>query len=162
MSEPRVRFYGNVVNGVRQYNRPLQHQALLKHIEVHGGQFEESIMLRFEDETKEQHGYYRGGIIVATCMQTDLFDGWLKEDIHEHFAKLFLTTMKRKELHKKDGTIEVSEFPHTESTGDLGKKRMSEFIDKVLNYLAEYEIYPLTPQEYYYGKYKTQIDQEKS
>ncbi len=159
-SEPTVRFYGKVVDGERKYYRPQQHRALIQSLE--GKEFEEKLQAKFEDESDEQHGYYRGGIVRATCMQTELFGGWTEKAIHKHFASLFLKYVQRNELHKKDGTVEVVEDVVIESTGSLGKKRMSEFIDKVLHYLAEQEIYPLTPQEYYYGRYENQVRQEKS
>lgn len=160
MSEPTIRFYGTVVNGKRTYFRPQLHQKALEKLE--GKQFEEVIKQRFEDESPNQHAYYRGGIIKATCMETELFGGWSEVDIHDYFAKKFLTNIRPKVLKFPDGTETTIEVAHTESTGDLGKKRMSEFIDRVLIDLAENNIFPLTPEDYYYGKYSEQVKQQKS
>ena len=158
-SEPTIRFYGAVKNGVREYLRPLLHQEMLKKLE--GKQFEEVIQQRFEDESPNQHAYYRGGIIKATCMEAEAFAGLSERDIHDIFANMFLTYV-RPVVVRFNGEERTFEVSHTDSTGDLGKKRMSEFIDKVLNFLAEQSIFPLTPEEYFYGKYKEQVKQQKS
>ena len=47
------------------------------------------------------------------------------------------------------------QFRCTESTAHIGKKRMANYIDNVLNHLAEMGIFPEEPSAYIVGKYKT-------
>lgn len=144
--QPQIIFKGRIVNGVRQYYRGLKHQKYLKSLE--GKEFEEILTETDGDVTLDQHGYMRAGIIRKTCMQTDLFEGWTETEIYEYFADrhFYIPIIKTVNGVQK-------EFKHRLSMASCGIKRASEFIEAVLKELAENGIYPLSPDEYYYGKY---------
>lgn len=151
--EPTIRFYGTVKNGLRQYYKQPMHQQLLASLE--GKEFEETLQERFVDTTPDQMGYFRAGIIRHACMESEDFGGWSEQEIANHFAEKFLTFTKAKQILFKGKQTGI-EIKVTESTANLGKKRMSEFIEKVLNYLAEeHEVFPLSPDDYMANKYAT-------
>lgn len=145
-----IKFFGIVKNGIRCYYRPELHKQVL--IPLEGKEFEEIIQERFIEPSQDQHAYYRGGIIAGTCMETELFQGWTAHDIHDLFGSLFLSYTKVATISGKD--IEIVK---TESTANLTKKKMAEFITNVIAWLAEHNIYPLAPEEYVLAKYKSQI-----
>lgn len=152
-NEPQIKFLGSVVGGKRKYLKPIQHQKALDALE--GKEFEEIICQRFEQVTIDQHGYYRSGIIRHACMESETFGGWSESDLDQHFKELFLTFAKSKTINY-NGKEETIELKITESTANIGKKRMTKFIEDVLNYLAsEHDIHPLSVSEYYAGKYNS-------
>lgn len=158
-NEPVIRFYGTIKNGTRYYYKPQLHQQRMASLE--GKEFSEILEERFVDTTPDQMGYYRAGIIRHACMESEDFGGWTENEIDEHFKDLFLAFTKSKivKYRGKETTISVTV---RESTGSSGKKRMSEFIEKVLGYLANmHNIYPLSPEDYFNGKYATQIKNKK-
>lgn len=157
--EPTIHFYGTVKNGSRQYYKNPMHQQLLASLE--GKEFEETLRERFVDTTPDQMGYYRAGIIRHACMESEDFGGWSEKEISEWFGSMFLIFAKNKVIKHK-GQEQPTILVVKESTANIGKKRMSEFIEKVLHYLAEqHDIYPLSPEDYFNGKYATQIKNKK-
>lgn len=142
MAEPRVKFFGRVKGGALHFYKPAMFQEFVSHLE--NKEFEVTLQERFYETTHDQHGYYRAGIIKHTCMQTEIFGGWLESEIHGFFTGLFLSYTKM---------MAGKEVKFIESTGTLGKKKMTEYIEKVINWLSQHEIYVLTPEEYYAGKY---------
>jgi hypothetical protein len=93
----------------------------------------------------------RAGIIRKTCVQSDLFEGWDEDDIYDWFVNKFFTVIVLKTL----GTGEQVEVRKEFSMKNCGRKRASEFIEKVLRFLAERGIYPLSPEEYFNGIYSS-------
>lgn len=117
---------------------------------MEGKEFEETFTEKLQKPTKGQHGYYRGAVI-PTCQLTETFAGWDEEEIDSHFCNLFLKRIVEKDLPGEGR----KELIHIRSTGDLNKKEMAEFIDKVLDYLAaKHGIEVLPPDNYKLTKYR--------
>lgn len=151
--EPTIRYYGTVKNGVRQYFKNNLHQRQLALLE--GKEFEETLQERFVDTTPDQQGFYRAGIIRHACMESEDFGGWSEKEISEWFESMFLIFTKNK-IIKRKGQEQPTVLVVKKSTANIGKKRMSEFIENVLHYLAEqHDIHPLSPDDYFAGKYQT-------
>jgi len=148
MSDIAIKNFGKIIGGKIHFFKPHLYQTIIDKYE--GKDIVVIVQERFEDTTTDQHGYYRAGIIRATCMETELFGGWTESDIHDFFAERFLSYTKQKELGGK--AVNVLK---TESTADIGKKKMRKFIDDVLNFLAEHDIFPLSPENYVMTKYRT-------
>lgn len=142
--ESTINFYGTVVNGEMMHYRPI---LLKQHLHtMEGKEFRLTVTERETDNTKDQHGFYRYGIIRVTCMQTELFAGWRQDEIHDFFSDRFLTTETSKEIGGK-----MVVFRKKRSTSNLSKKQMAEFIQNVISFLADHGIHPLPPEEYHHG-----------
>ncbi len=96
------------------------------------GQMVERMIRRIKKKpSKELHGYYRG-VIIPTALNDEQFRGWSRVDVHNHFKSLFLKDVK--EMQMGSATVLVVDI---QSTSDISKKRMSQFIEDVRRYLAE-------------------------
>ena len=150
-----VRHKASVRKGKISFRKPIVNQNNIERLEG------KDIYVMYEEvydpKTTDQLGYYFGGIIRATCMETELFGGWEFNDIDREFRTMFLTFTKYKEL----GNGEKVPIIYVDELRDLSKTRMSKFTENVLNWLAIHEIYPLEPEEYKLGKYKTIIQNAK-
>jgi len=110
----------------------------------------EMILRPKEDEVSEsQHGYYRAGICRWLVKNTEEFGGWLEEEVHQFFADMFLG-VTRIFLHKE----EHHEKRIVLSTGSLNKEEMSEFVMRVLAWLAGHGITPPDPETINIKKYR--------
>lgn len=147
--EPQVKHKFTVKGGKRNYLKPTQQAAAMAAMEGKGV-FYEVYEPEFEPTTTDQHGYYRGGIIRTVCMQTELFGGWKEDDIHEYFASEFLSNKRMKRLNNWD--IEITKV---ESTANLGKRKMAEFITKVIDWLAQTGIEVPPPEDFILKKYSS-------
>lgn len=147
MAKPEIRQYGVVRNGQRIYYNAELNLQQLKGLE--GFEFEEIIKKRVKKPSLGTHGFYRGGVI-ATCLTTNMFGGWTKEDVDHYFCSLFLTETIEKVF--PDG--KRVEIPHIKSTGDLDQQEMNEFIAQVEQWCAENSIEILSPEEYNLSKYR--------
>ncbi len=147
-----LRHYGKVVNGVRiYYNKPL-HQENINELEDQ--EFEEVIKLKHKKVSTDAHGYYRGGIL-GTCMDYEMFGGWTKDEIHEHFSDLFLSYWKAEKTMDKEGFTVFKDVKKVTSTGSLNSKEMFEYCEKCIQWLADKGIVIHPPEHYLLGKYKT-------
>lgn len=120
------------------YN-PILHENVLTHYE--GKEVEYCIRLKRNKPTLESHGYYRG-IVLPCALQSEIFGGWTLDRVHNFFANLFLKDIKTEEVGGKTYIVEK-----TRSTAGISRKRMTEFIDQVRNWLAEYNIITPDPQK---------------
>ncbi len=146
-----IKHRGKIINGKRIYdNQPLHTESLH---DLEGQRFEEIIKLEYKKVSNDAHGYYRGGVL-GECMEYELFGGWDREDVHEHFARLFLS---HKVTIKYVGEITTTfkEETKIQSTSDLSSKEMFEYCERCIQWCAERGIIIKTPEEYYLGKYKT-------
>jgi hypothetical protein len=144
MSKPTIRHYGRIVNGRKEYYNPTLYKQQMDSLE--GQEFEEVIKKRFHKVSTDQHNFYRGAIL-GTIIQHDAFIYFDKpDDIHEDvIAPRFLGYIKTVTINNK-----TEEIKHVKSTATLSKEEMSEFIDKVINWLAmEFGIVILSPEQYY-------------
>jgi hypothetical protein len=122
--------------------------------DLEGQRFEETIKLEHKSVSKDAHGYYRGGVL-GECMEYELFGGWDREDVHQHFAKLFLSYKVYVKYLNQDRTTSFKEETKITSTADLSSKEMFEYCERCIQWCAERGIIIKTPEEYYLGKYKT-------
>lgn len=139
-----LRHYGIIKNGKKiYYNQPLYDQQMLN---LEGQEFEEVIKKRFHKVTEDQRNYYFGAILKV-AHKHDAFIHFNKpDDIHEDIiAPMFLGYTKIVEFRGQK--IEKKEV---RSTTSLSKEEMSEFIDRVIQWLAmEFDITIYSPEAYY-------------
>jgi len=153
MTKIKLYHYGKVVNGVKKYYDSKLQQGQLQSLE--GKEFQEYIEEKVYKPTTDQHGYYRAGII-GECLQSESFGGWERDEIDDFFCDMFLCYNKVRVIRQKDGPEITKQVRIDVTTGDLSKKEMQEFIDKVIAYLnVEENIIVKSPQEYYNGKYRS-------
>jgi hypothetical protein len=142
---PLLRHFGKVENGEALYfdlNLYLSNLQLLE-----GKEFELVIDERFHETTRDEHAFYRGGII-PTMMQDENFRGWEKDEIHAYLTNRFLGETVVKELR---GVLqEVRKVP---STANIGRKRMAQFITDVITWLGTMGIEVKDPEQYVLNKY---------
>lgn len=153
-----IKHYGRIVNGVKQYYNPALYKETITSLE--GKEFEEVIKQKHKRVSEDAHGYYRGGVL-GTALEFEMFGGWTKDDLHDFFAKMFLSYKKSLILKYDDGTECVETIKKTQSTSGLNSKEMTEFVDKVIQWLAEQGIVVLPPEQYVLGKYKTETKHVK-
>ena len=87
-------------------------------------------------------------------MSSESFGGWEERDVQNLFEDMFLSYWYEKEV-RFDGKIFKKQIYHKESFRGMDKESMKIVIDKIIRFLAEQNIIVKTPEEYYYGKYKT-------
>jgi hypothetical protein len=154
MKEVTIKHYGKIVKGVKHYYNPkLYSQNLL---ELEGKEFEEVLREKHKRVSQDAHGYYRGGVL-GTAMSCEMFAGWERDDIHDFFARMFLAYTKTNILIMPGGTTKTINVRKVDSTASLNSRRMKEFTDKCIQWLAEHNVIVLSPEDYYLGKYKTDI-----
>lgn len=152
MAKITYHHYGQVKNGTLiHYNFPLYSQTLSS---LEGKEFDLIIKEKHKRVSLDTHGYYRAGI-VKECMNYEMFGGWSEDDLHSFFADMFLKYTKMLIVNHDNGTTTQREITRIQSTSELNQKEMNEFIDKVVQWLAEHEIIIQSPESYYLGKYKT-------
>jgi hypothetical protein len=147
-----IKHRGKVVNGKRIYDNFNLHIESIHDLE--GQRFEETIKLEHKSVSNDAHGYYRGGVL-GECMDYELFRGWERAEIHEHFAGLYLSYKKHTKYIDKSENTSFKEETKTQSTADLSSKEMFEYCERCIQWCAERGIIIKTPEEYYLGKYKT-------
>lgn len=132
-----------------EHNR-LKFEAQLRLIETTGDGTGE-IMLQPSQEpvTEDQHAYYRA-FVRHTLVGCEMFGGWDERRIHKFFQGRFLSYTKVELINGKEYVV-----PHSESTANIGKKRMAEFITQVIAWCAQEGITIGSPDDYFAGKYKT-------
>lgn len=149
-----IKHFGKVVNGKRLYYNFDLHTENLHDLE--GQEFVEVIKLKPKKVSHDAHGYYRGGIL-GTAMEFEMFSGWEREEIHDnHFSELFLTYKKTVKYMAGVETMYRTKT-YKQSTASLSSTEMFDFCQKCIQWLAENGIIVLTPDEYYLGKYKTEL-----
>lgn len=138
-----IRHFGRVLpNGnISFYNVELwqeQRESLA------GKEFELTIKERHKRPSVSQFGYYWGGIL-KTCLQHESFSHYTTvEELHKDvFQPMFLSYQVRIVVGKKkwDKTM-------VKSLTELNKKETSEFIDNVLNFVAQEGVLILPPEQY--------------
>jgi hypothetical protein len=87
------------------------------------------------NHTTEQMRTFRGHI-TDCALQAEDFGGWTKQEFQEAMKYQFLR--ETKDVKQPDGSYK--EIERVPSLGDLNIKQMSEFIENVINFLAELEI----------------------
>ena len=111
-----------------------------------------------ERTTSSQLAYYFGGIIRQECMNSNCFAGWKEGEIHNHLLIEVTGTMRQ--IHRPDGSTSLVEMPEDFDAIMNSKKRMTEYISKVIAKLeTEYQIYT-KPSEHYKKTNKFRIKEK--
>lgn len=138
------RHYGKIHQG-KLYFSPRnieRYKNALKALE--GEDFELSIRKVQKHATESQYSYYRKAII-GTCEQSEMFGGWLKVEIAKFFEEMFLSETIIKRLPAGTWTNKI-----TRSVANLSTIEMSEFIEKVIAWLAQNNISIGSPEDYFH------------
>jgi hypothetical protein len=101
----------------------VRHNGLNIHIEIH----EEEL-----DHTFEQMKFFRGPI-TSIALQSNAFAGYSKLEFQELMKTMFLA--EKKDVRMLNGIIK--EVIHIPSLGNLKLKEMNQFINDVIQFLAE-------------------------
>lgn len=143
MADISIRHFGRVLpNGnISFYNVELwqeQRESLA------GKEFELTLKERHKRPSVSQFGYYWGGIL-KTCLQHESFSHYTTvEELHkEVMAPMFLCYQVRVVVGKKKYDKHM-----VKSLTELNKKETSEFIDNVLNFVAQEGVVILSPESY--------------
>ena len=143
MANIQIRHFGRVLpNGnISFYNVELwqeQRESLA------GKEFELTIKERHKRPSVSQFGYYWGAIL-KTCLQNESFSHYTTvEELHkEVMAPMFLCYQIRVVVGKKKYDKYM-----VKSLTELNKKETSEFIDNVLNFVAQEGVIVLSPESY--------------
>lgn len=145
--EGQIRHLGVVKNGKFQAYKP---ELLKSELQEKEGQPVYLLVQDYEvEKTTDELGYYYGGIIAGTCMRTEIFGGWEKEEIDDFFQTMFLDEHITKMMKG-----EVVSFNRRNRISKLTKKNMSMFINKVIQYLASEGIVVLPSEMYLKSKYR--------
>jgi hypothetical protein len=143
MADINLRHFGRVLpNGnISFYNVDLwqeQRESLA------GKEFELTIKERHKRPSVSQFGYYWGAIL-KTCLQNESFSHYTTvEELHkEVMAPMFLCYQIRVVVGKKKYDKHM-----VKSLTELNKKETSEFIDNVLNFVAQEGVIVLSPESY--------------
>jgi|TARA_R110000822_G_scaffold309096_2_gene437989 hypothetical protein len=143
MANIQIRHFGRVLpNGnISFYNVELwqeQRESLA------GKEFELTIKERHKRPSVSQFGYYWGAIL-KTCLQNESFSHYTTvEELHkEVMAPMFLCYQIRVVVGKKKYDKHM-----VKSLTELNKKETSEFIDNVLNFVAQEGVIVLSPESY--------------
>lgn len=144
-----IKHFGRILpNGnISFYNNELwndQRQSLA------GKEFELSIKERHKRPSVSQFSYYWGAIL-KTCLQNESFSHYLTvEELHRDVMQpLFLGYQVRVVVGKKKYDKHM-----VKSLSDLNKKETSEFIENVLNFIAQEGVIVLDPEQYKERYYK--------
>jgi len=145
-----IRHYGKAKGGQMRFteNNRIKFERALQALE--GKDFELSIKECSEPTTEDQHAYYRS-FVRNTLVGCEIFGGWNEKRIHEFFQSQFLGYTRMEIVTGKEYVVRKAE-----STANIGKRRMAEFIEKVIAWCAVEGITIGSPDDYFAGKYKTQ------
>jgi len=114
------------------------------------------VMIEAEINSKSlnQLGFYNGGIIRDSCMQSEQFGGWEHLEIASFFEDMFLSESLVQIRKTPNGDIPEQIHVRRRVSG-LNEKEMSEFIEKVIRWLAMEDIPVRDPDLYVMNKYRT-------
>lgn len=152
-NNPDIIFTGHVRNGKRIYHKPILVEKIIEQLE--GQQFEEVIKKKEKGKSHSQLAYYFGGIVKKTCMECTLFEGWTEKEIDAFFRQEFIGYVATKVIDGKQENFLVAEH-----LSNLTVAEMANFIDRVTQWLAEHEIYVLTPDEFKLNKYQILVKED--
>ena len=112
------------------------------------------ITLAEEPVTPNQYAFYFGGIIRGECMHSNCFQNISEREIHDILFKELCSYTKEVIIQKKDGSIDHRMEKFTEDFHHYGKRKMAEYLEKLIPYLEqEYGIIVKDPKDYKYNQY---------
>lgn len=100
-----------------------------------------------ENASSNQLAYYFGGIIRQECMNSEAFAGLSEREIHNYLLTEVAGSMRQ--IHRPDGSVSLIEMPGDFDSIKDNKKKMSEYLQKVIALLnTEWEIFPKSAENY--------------
>ena len=139
---------GYILDGHIYYDRPEMYVKELQGLE--GFRFQMTIEKEHESISKNQRGYYFGGIIRAELMNSNIFSGFTEKEIHQMLLEQLRSYNKT--IINKDKTETSCEF--VEDFASYGKEEMTKYIDDVINYVTvEFNIPIKSSDEYKLNQY---------
>jgi len=149
---PHVVFKGIMRNGRMVHDHPELFRKYKDSLE--GKRVDLTLLEERKPKTRSQLGYYFGGIIEATCMTSNVFAGWTKEEIHEYLMTKLRSYSK--EIFYPDGHREILSCHDRLEDYDLDQTK--QYIDQVIIFLnMTHGLVVLDPDEYKYEKYHRTI-----
>jgi hypothetical protein len=139
-----ARHFGIIKDGVRHYYDKNFHNKNLAQLE--GQQFEEVIKMKRKNVSLRAFAFYRGPI-TSIALQSEMFGGWTKEELHDFFCERFLSNILVTKVIKHGQTF-LKERTVVGNTSSMSSKEMSEFTEKVLHFLANNDIIIDNPDNY--------------
>jgi len=135
-----VKHKGKVTNGELYLNNVEYYKLCLKEFE--GKEIEVIVKEKEKDPTLRQYGYYFG-VVLPTALEDETFGGWSKEELDAYLKSNFLQKTKLKILNN----VPV-ELRYSPSKAVITKEEMTEFLNKVIIFLAQQGI--IVPESHEY------------
>lgn len=153
----KIVFKGTARNGQLIFDHPKLWESQI--FELEGKRFDLVIEQESKPKSISQLGYLFGGIIESTCLRSNVFEGWTKDEVLAYL--LSKLTSYTKEVIYPDGHRELI-VTHDDISG-YDKEQLRLFIDQVIIFLSStHGLVVLSPDEYRYEKYFKNVEtQEK-
>ena len=146
-----VKHKGKVTNGELYLNNVEYYNLCLK--EYEGKEIEVIVKEKEKDPTLRQYGYYYG-VVLPTALRDETFGGWTKEELDAYLKNNFLQKTKLKILNN----VPV-ELRYSPSKAIITKEEMTEFLNKVIIFLAQQGI--VVPESHEYINHDTNNSTQK-
>ena len=135
-----VKHKGKVTDGELYLNNVEYYNLCLKEFE--GKEIEVIVKEKEKDPTLRQYGYYFG-VVLPTALKDEIFGGWSKEELDAYLKSNFLQKTKLKIINN----IPV-ELRYSPSKAIITKEEMTEFLNKVITFLAQQGV--IVPESHEY------------
>ena len=146
-----VKHKGKVTDGELYLNNVEYYKLCLQEFE--GKEIEVIVKEKEKDPTLRQYGYYYG-VVLPTALRDETFGGWTKEELDAYFKNNFLQKTKLKILNN----VPV-ELRYSPSKAIITKEEMTEFLNKVIIFLAQQGI--IVPESHEYINHDTSNSTQK-
>ena len=146
-----VKHKGKVTDGELYLNNVEYYKLCLKEFE--GKEIEVVVKEKEKDPTLRQYGYYYG-VVLPTALKDETFGGWTKEELDAYLKNNFLQKTKLKILNN----VPV-ELRYSPSKAIITKEEMTEFLNKVITFLAQQGV--IVPESHEYINHDTSNSTQK-
>ena len=146
-----VKHKGKVTDGELYLNNVEYYKLCLKEFE--GKEIEVAVKEKEKDPTLRQYGYYYG-VVLPTALKDETFGGWSKEELDAYLKSNFLQKTKLKVINN----IPV-ELRYSPSKAIITKEEMTEFLNKVITFLAQQGV--IVPESHEYINHDTSNSTQK-
>ena len=146
-----VKHKGKVTDGELYLNNVEYYKLCLQEFE--GKEIEVIVKEKEKDPTLRQYGYYFG-VVLPTALKDETFGGWTKEELDAYLKNNFLQKTKLKILNN----VPV-ELRYSPSKAIITKEEMTEFLNKVIIFLAQQGI--IVPESHEYINHDTSNSTQK-
>lgn len=141
---------GIVLQGVRIYDNQVLNQKTIDALE--GQRFQEWIEPEWVAAGPNQLAFLHG-VLCVEPLQSNVYAGWEKEELLNHYLDLFASDFTIKEKTLPDGKRKEIVIRKKERISKMGKKRLSEFIEKIIVHLVQEGIEISDTNDYLLKKY---------